>query len=71
MGKTVHLKWGFRRKRDINREIKHNARLIMKCYVEKQGVDYDEVLPPLTRLETVRMLLECTEKWVVGSSFKC
>jgi hypothetical protein len=37
--------------------IKHKARLVAKGYVQKQGVDFDDVFAPLARLESVRVLL--------------
>lgn len=61
--KAVGLKWVFKLKRDTNGEIiKHKARLVAKGYVQRQGVDYDEVFAPVTRLETVRLLLALAAK---------
>jgi hypothetical protein len=43
-------------KRDAAGEIvKHKARLVAKGYVQKQGVDFDEVFAPVARLETVAL----------------
>lgn len=38
-----------------------------KGYVQKQGVDFEEVFAPVTRLETVRLLLalEARNEWEV------
>jgi hypothetical protein len=37
--------------------IKHKARLVAKGYVQRAGVDFDEVFAPVTRLDSVWLLL--------------
>jgi hypothetical protein len=37
--------------------VKHKARLVAKGYVQKQGVDYEEVFAPIARLDTVKFIL--------------
>ena len=56
--RPIGLKWVFKLKRNANGEvIKHKARLVEKGYVQKQGVDFEEVFAPNARLDTVRMIL--------------
>lgn len=61
--KAIGLKWVYKLKKDSKGGIvKHKAHLIVKGYVQKQGVDYEEVFTPVTRLETVRLLLALVAK---------
>ncbi|WCJ34767.1 Retrovirus-related Pol polyprotein from transposon TNT 1-94 [Euphorbia peplus] len=61
--KAIDLKWVFKIKKDTSGEIiKHKARIVAKGYVQKHGIDYEEVFAPVTRLETVRLLLALAAK---------
>jgi len=46
---------------------KYKARLAAKGYVQRQGVDFDEVFAPMARLESLRLLLAhaTNEGWAV------
>jgi hypothetical protein len=66
--RAIGLKWVFKTKRDEARLIsKYKGRLVAKGYVQRQGVDFDEVFAPVARLESVRLLLACAaaEGWKV------
>jgi hypothetical protein len=55
---TIDLKWVYKVKRDENGDIvKYKARLVAKGYVQRPGVDIEEVSVPVARLESVRLLL--------------
>ena len=62
--KAIGLKWVFKTKRDTSGKIiKYKARIVAKGYVQKQGRDFDENFAPVTRLETVRILLALAAKY--------
>lgn len=56
--KPIGLKWVFKLKRNSDGSInKHKARLVAKGYVQKHGIDFDEVFAPVARIETIRLLI--------------
>jgi hypothetical protein len=56
--RPIGLKWVFKLKKNSTGEvIKHKARLVAKGYVQRAGVDFDEVFAPVARLASVRLLL--------------
>ncbi|KAE8723501.1 hypothetical protein F3Y22_tig00012370pilonHSYRG00100 [Hibiscus syriacus] len=66
--KPIGLKWVYKLKNDTQgRIVKHKARLVAKGYVQRQGIDFDEVFAPVARLETVRLLISIAahEGWEV------
>lgn len=56
--KPIGLKWIFKIKRNADGTIsKYKARLVAKGYVQRHGVDYDEVFAPVARIETIRLII--------------
>ena len=70
--RAVGLKWVFKLKRNEEGEVvKHKARLMAKDYVQKQGVDFEEVFALVVRLKYIRLLLEigAHHSWEVHHMF--
>lgn len=66
--KTIRLKWVFKIKRNPDGSIiKFKARLVAKGYVQRHGIDYDEVFAPVAQIETIRFILSlaATNHWEV------
>jgi hypothetical protein len=56
--RAIGLKWVFKVKRDEHGAVsKHKARLVVKGYAQRHGIDYDEVFAPVARLDSVRLLI--------------
>ena len=66
--KPVGLKWIFKLKKSPKGEIiRHKARLVVKGYSQRKGIDYEEVFAPVVRFETIRALiaLAALKRWVI------
>jgi hypothetical protein len=37
--------------------VKHKAQLVIKGYIQRQGIDFDEVYAPVVRMESVQIML--------------
>ncbi|GJY81211.1 retrovirus-related pol polyprotein from transposon TNT 1-94 [Tanacetum coccineum] len=56
--RAIGTKWVFRNKKDERGiEIKNKARLVAQGYIQKEGIDYDEVFAPVARIEAIRLFL--------------
>lgn len=56
--KPIGLRWVYKVKKDHEGKIlKYKARIVAKGYVQRQGIDYDEVFAPVARLDTIRLIL--------------
>jgi transposase InsO family protein len=66
--RAIGLKWVYKLKKDAHGAVvKRKARLVAKGYVQRQGVDFDDVFAPVARMDSVRVLiaLAAHEGWQV------
>jgi hypothetical protein len=56
--KTIDLKWVYKTKLNPDGSVsKYKARLVARGFLQKQGIDCDEVFAPVARHETVRLVV--------------
>ncbi|KAH9754149.1 Integrase catalytic domain-containing protein [Citrus sinensis] len=56
--KSIGNKWVYKIKRDGNDQVeRYRARLVVKGYAQKEGIDFNEIFSPVVRLTTVRIIL--------------
>ncbi|GAU35215.1 hypothetical protein TSUD_204910 [Trifolium subterraneum] len=62
----IAVKWVYKVKLDSNGSIsKYKARLVAKGFLQKAGLDYQEVYAPVARIETIRLVIAIAsvKKW--------
>ena len=56
--KAIGNKLVYKIKRDDNNQVeRYRARLVVKGYAQKEGIDFNEIFSPVVRLTTVRVVL--------------
>ena len=56
--KAIGNKWVFKIKRDGNDQVeRYRARLVVKGYTQKEGIDFNEIFSQVVRLTTIRVVL--------------
>ncbi|WVZ79350.1 LOW QUALITY PROTEIN: hypothetical protein U9M48_026940 [Paspalum notatum var. saurae] len=66
--KPIGLKWVYKVKKNERGDVvKHKARLVAKGFVQREGIDFEEVFAPVARMDAVRLLLAlaATRDWSV------
>ena len=56
--RPISLKWVYKVKWDERSAIiKHKTRLVVRGFVQRDGINFEEVFAPVARMESVRLLL--------------
>ena len=56
--RAIDVKWVYKTKMKPNGEIaKYKARLVAKGFLQQPGLDFNEIYAPVTRIETVRLII--------------
>ena len=55
--KVLRNKWVFKLKKVGDKLVKYKARLVVKGFSQKQGIDFDEIFYPVVKMSSIRVVL--------------
>ncbi|KAE8686265.1 hypothetical protein F3Y22_tig00111070pilonHSYRG00067 [Hibiscus syriacus] len=56
--KALHNKWIYRIKEEHDGSKCYKARLVVKCFQQKEGIYYNEIFPPVVKLSIIRLVMK-------------
>ena len=56
--KALHNKWVYRIKEEHDGNKHYKARLVVKGFQQKEGIDYNEIFSPIVKLNIIRLVLK-------------
>ncbi|GAU40455.1 hypothetical protein TSUD_141350 [Trifolium subterraneum] len=70
--KAIVVRWVYKIKMSPQGEItRHKARLVAKGFLQKEGIDYEEVYAPVARIEIVRLVVNINNLSIRQMDVKC
>ena len=55
--KALKNKWVFKLKNDDEKLLRYKARLVVKGFCQKQGIDFDEIFSPVVKMSQIQVIL--------------
>ena len=54
---TLQKKWVYRLKEEAGGKQRYKARLMVKGFAQKKGIDFDEIFSPVAKMSSIRTIL--------------
>ena len=55
--KALHNKWVYKIKKEHDSSKGYKARLVVKGFQQKKGIDYLEIFSPVVKISTIKLVL--------------
>ena len=55
--KVLQNKWVYRLREEFDGRRRYKARLVVKGFQQKQGIDFTEIFSPVVKMTTIRVIL--------------